>query len=212
MSSLGYNGYYEQTRTAPSTFRETGLSAARAYGSPGARAPAANLGGGRRRRTGPRDGEKALTWNTDSWTALGSVASAIGTLVAAAGIFYTRRALQLSIRATELSTLESILRDIREMDRQYIADFHGFEPNKKIAWAVSYFQTIEYLCFIRRKVPELNTLMAEFFPRSLMTSWWNQYVEFTRQGLIQDGPENFSEFKMLCDNCGIKVTSPLQSV
>lgn len=139
-----------------------------------------------------------MMWTTDDWTALGSVASAAGSIATAVGIWYARVSLRHSIHATEISVIESILRDIREMDRQYILEFATMDVKQKTAWAVSYFHSIEYLCFLRRKVPAMGSLLSAFFPDSLITHWRAQYDGFVAENLIHDADGNFSEFKSLC--------------
>ena len=70
---------------------------------------------------------------------------------------------------------------------------------EKKAWCASFFNTIEYLCFLinRRMVRQKEP--RDFFVFGLR-EWWKQFDSYKAQGWIIDTPDGFLEFKRLCKN------------
>jgi hypothetical protein len=89
-----------------------------------------------------------LGLDAEAWAAIGSIGTALGTAFAAAGLFYGWRGIRQNTRAMELQVLESIFQDIRELDRECIAEFQGWTHEQRNAWSATFFNTVEYLCFM----------------------------------------------------------------
>jgi hypothetical protein len=136
-----------------------------------------------------------LGLNADAWTAIGSVATAGGTAVAAAGLFYAWRGIKQNTRAMELQILESIFRDVRELDREYIAEFHGWTHEQRNAWSATFFNTVEYLCFMVNQRITRDKALRSFFFADAIPAWRKMFAEHVTLGFIRDEPGNFPEFK-----------------
>lgn len=133
--------------------------------------------------------------SSEDWTVITSVASAIGTIVAACGLVAATRGIRQNARATELQILESIFKDIRELDRQYIASFAGWDAPEKNAWSATFFNTVEYLCFvINRRMTDHGELKKFFFDEAL-PEWRKMFDKHVEDNVIGDGPAMFPEFK-----------------
>ena len=129
------------------------------------------------------------------WTVLSSIGTVVAALAAAIGLIGTWRGLRHNTRALELQVLESIFRDIRELDAQYLTDFATWAPAKRTAWSATFFNTVEYLCFIiNRKITSESALRKFFFDEGL-PAWRKQFDEHVKSGIIRDAHEMFPEFK-----------------
>jgi hypothetical protein len=132
-----------------------------------------------------------LGLSTEVWTALGVVASAVGTVLSGVGLILTRNALKATSRATEMQVLEGVFREIRELDRQLIRGLAGLELS---AWSATYFNTIEYLCFIvNRKLVRIRSL-EDFFFDDALPAWGALFDEHQKNGVLS-GTASFAEFK-----------------
>jgi hypothetical protein len=136
-----------------------------------------------------------LGLSADAWTAIGSLASAGGTFVAAAGLFLAWRGIKQNTRAMELQVLESIFRDIRELDREYIAEFEDWSHEQKNAWSASFFNTVEYLCFMVNHRITTDAALRNFFFTDALPSWQEMLTKHVNDGFIMDSESNFREFK-----------------
>ena len=131
------------------------------------------------------------------WAAIGSIASALAVAFSAVALFQTQKSLRSNALAMELSVLESIQKDIRELDRDYIAHFQDMTPAQKTAWSASFFNTVEYLCFvINRNGPNASLLKGFFLPEAL-SSWRTMHDEHVATGILKNSPKSFDEFKRL---------------
>jgi hypothetical protein len=132
-----------------------------------------------------------LGLTAEAWTAFGVVATAVGTVLSGVGLILTRNALKATSRATEMQVLEGVLREIRELDRQFIQGLEGVELS---AWSATYFNTIEYLCFIvNRRLVHIESL-EDFFFADALPAWSNLFDEHQRTGVLAETAE-FAEFK-----------------
>jgi hypothetical protein len=132
--------------------------------------------------------------NTDAWTAIGSVATAGGTAVAAAGLIYEWRGIKQNTRAMELQILESIFRDVRELDREYIAEFHGWTHEQRNAWSATFFNTVEYLCFMVNQRITRDKALRSFFFADAIPAWRKMFAEHVTLGFIRENQATSRNF------------------
>lgn len=131
----------------------------------------------------------------ENWSVIASVATALGTILAAFGLIGAWLGIKQNTRAMELQVLESIFKDIRELDRQYIAEFAIWNPAQQNAWSATFFNSVEYLCFVvNRKITKDHVLKKFFFDEAL-PAWRKMFDEHVKTGVIRDAPEMFPEFK-----------------
>jgi len=132
---------------------------------------------------------------SETWSIVASLATAVGTTVAGLGLIGAWLGIGQNTRAMELQVLESIFRDIRQLDREYIAEFALWNLTQQNAWSATFFNTVEYLCFIvNRKITRDEALKKFFFDEAL-PAWRKTFDEHVGKGIIRDAPEMFSEFK-----------------
>jgi hypothetical protein len=66
---------------------------------------------------------------------------------------------------------------------------------QKNAWSATFFNTVEYLCFlVNRKITRNEALKTFFFDEAL-PAWRKTFDEHSAKGFINDAPEMFPEFK-----------------
>lgn len=95
----------------------------------------------------------------------------------------------------EIQVLESIFRDIRELDRDYIAQFNSWPPEQKNAWSASFFNTVEYLCFrVNHRITK-NDALRKFFFYEALPAWRKMFDEHVKQGILRDSDTMFPELK-----------------
>jgi hypothetical protein len=137
-----------------------------------------------------------LTWPTaEVWNAIGAAGTAGGSLIAALAFVGAVYGLWQNTRALKWQVLEGVFRDIRELDRQYIADFERMTPTQKNAWSATFFNTVEYLCFIvHHKLAPAGVLKRFFFDQAL-PDWRRMFDEHVANGILGDSEAQFSEFK-----------------
>ena len=135
---------------------------------------------------------------SETWTIIASVATALGTIVAACGLIGAWLGIKQNTRAMEVQVLESIFRDVRELDRQYLARFATWNPAEQNAWSATFFNTVEYLCFVvNHRITKDNVLKKFFFDEAL-PEWRKMFDEHVQNDVIKDAPEMFPEFKSAC--------------
>jgi hypothetical protein len=139
-----------------------------------------------------------LGLSTEARTAIGSLAAAVGTCVAAAGLWYAWRGIKQNTRAMELQVLESIFRDVRELDREYIAEFESWTHQQKNAWSAAFFNTVEYLCFVVNRQITTDEALRRFFFSDALPAWQKMLKQHADAGIIKDSESNFPEFKKGC--------------
>jgi hypothetical protein len=108
---------------------------------------------------------------------------------------YAWRGIKQNTRAMELQILESIFRDVRELDREYIAEFHGWTHEQRNAWSATFFNTVEYLCFMVNQRITRDKALRSFFFADAIPAWRKMFAEHVTLGFINDEPSNFPEFK-----------------
>ncbi len=131
---------------------------------------------------------------SEIWSVVGSVAALVSTLLAALGLVGVWLGMRQNTRAMELQVLESIFRDIRELDRQYLAKFATWNPAQQNAWSATFFNTVEYLCFVVNQRITRDCVIKKFFFCAL-PSWRKTFDDHVRNNTIRDSPEMFPEFK-----------------
>ena len=138
----------------------------------------------------------------ETWSILASIATAVGTLLAGFGLVCTWVGIRQNTRALELQVLESIFRDIRELDREYLADFPHLGHDQQNAWSATFFNTVEYLCFIVNSKITRDELLNKFFFQEALPAWRKLLIEQSEKGIIRDSPEMFPEFKKAYNRFG----------
>src|SRR6202012_2349277 len=81
----------------------------------------------RRQIVPPKDSVFRLT--ADQWAAVGAGAAAVGAVVSALALWAAYSGLKHNTRAIRIQVLEGVFRDIRELDRQFIASFESMSPS-----------------------------------------------------------------------------------
>ena len=88
-----------------------------------------------------------------------------------------------------------MFKDIRELDREYIAEFDGMTPSGKNAWSATFFNTVEYLRFaVNHRLAPTDTLKKFFFAQAL-PAWRKMFDDHVANGIISDAQDMFIEFK-----------------
>jgi hypothetical protein len=139
----------------------------------------------------------------DIWTilnALGTIATAVTAIL---GLVFVVYQLRQNSRSLQIGAFESIFHDIRDLEKMWIEkNFATDMPAaERRAWCASFFNTIEYLCFLINHRMVRQRELRDFFMLGLR-EWWKQFQSYQTQGWITDTPEGFAEFKRLCKKEG----------
>jgi hypothetical protein len=126
---------------------------------------------------------------------IATIVSVVSIIVAIIGVTVALRALRHNTRAMELQTLQSMFHDIRELDRQYLAEFHGWDAPRRNAWCATFFNTVEYICFVVNRKMTKDKELRKFFFNDALPAWRKMLDHHTKAGDIKDAPEMFPEFK-----------------
>jgi hypothetical protein len=136
----------------------------------------------------------------DAWTIVSAVTSAIMAAVAVLALVLAIPQLRHNARTLQLQVFESIFRDIRQLEHMWIEQKFdaGMPKEQRQAWCASFFNTVEYLCFLMNHEIVRQKELHDFFDGALPV-WHNQFNEYIRQGLLTDTPAMFTEFKKICE-------------
>ena len=137
--------------------------------------------------------------SVDFWTKLNTCGTLATAVAAILGLGFVGYQLYQNSKALQLQVLEGIFRDIRELDRTWIEKKFLTEmpAAEKAAWCSSFFNTIEYLCFLINWRMVRSRELRDFFIVGLRV-WWSQFENYREQRWITDTPDMFKEFKVLC--------------
>ena len=141
---------------------------------------------------------------------MGSVATAVGAIVAACGLIGAWLGIRHNTRAMELQVLDSIFKDVRELDRQQLAKFAAWNAAEKNAWSATFFNTVEYLCFVVNHRITKDKVLKEFFFDEALPAWRGMFDDHVRDGFIKDAPHMFPEFKSACQSLTTCRPTPFQ--
>lgn len=133
--------------------------------------------------------------SAETWGEIGAAATAVGSIVAAGALVCGVIGLRQNTRALKWQILEAVFHDIRELDRQHIAEFEGMTGPQKTAWSHTFFNTVEYLCFtVNHRLAPADDLQSFFFVEAL-PAWRKMFDEHVTNGIIVDAGDLFTEFK-----------------
>jgi hypothetical protein len=150
--------------------------------------------------------QAAVVSGVDGWTILNTIASAVTAIAALIAVLlvipqltHNTQALQLQTTALQLQVFDSVFKDIRQLDHSWIEQNfdHGMTKEQRQAWCASFFNTLEYLCFLMNHRMVRQDELRQFFDTAL-PAWWKQFNDYRKLGLIHDAETLFSEFKGLC--------------
>ncbi len=127
-----------------------------------------------------------------TWSIIGSIATVVVTVLALIG---AALALRRNAQAVELQVLEGIFRDLRGLDREYLATFHEMTKAEKNAWSTAFFNTVEYLCFVVNRGFVPNKRLRAFFFESALLSWRTLFEEHQASGVLTVTSGMFTEFQ-----------------
>ena len=69
-------------------------------------------------------------------------------------------------------------------------------PEEKTAWSATFFNTVEYLCFMVNRDLISNSDLRQFFISSeALPAWKTMFDQHVSEKILGDGPTLFSEFK-----------------
>jgi hypothetical protein len=134
--------------------------------------------------------------SAEIWTIIGSLATAAAAVAAITAIFLAIPQLRHNTKALQLQVFESVFKDIRQLDHIWIEQNfdHGMTKEQRRAWCASFFNTVEYLCFLMNKDMVREKELNEFWGTAL-PKWQKQFQKYVREDLITDSPDMFCEFK-----------------
>lgn len=127
----------------------------------------------------------------ETWQTIASVATAF---IALGGLVFAWVTVRHNRLARELQLFEAIFRDVRQLDNEYITSFAKMTPEQKTAWSASFFNTVEYLCFMVNRNLIRNKDLRLFFASSL-PAWKSIFDRHVSEKILGDAPTAFSEFK-----------------
>lgn len=141
----------------------------------------------------------------DSWTILSTLGTVVTAVAAVIGLIFVIYQLWQNSRTLQLQVLEGIFRDIRGLEGMWIEKNFSTKmtAEEKQAWCATFFNTVEYLCFLINRKMVRQKELRDFFIVGLR-HWWKQFEEYRAEELITDTAETFEEFKSLCKKEGIQ--------
>lgn len=135
-----------------------------------------------------------------AWTAIGAVGSAVAAIAALAAVSLAVPALKLNAKSIQINVLDSTFKDIRQLEHVWVENGlgDGFTEEQRQAWCASFFNTIEYMCFLTNHKLVDQKELREFFDSALLL-WWDQFGQYRSRGWIKDKESSFTEFKAACN-------------
>ena len=132
----------------------------------------------------------------ETWQTIANVATTIATLVAVGVLIAAGKTIRQNTLAREFQLFESIFRDVQQLDKEYIASFATMTPAEKTAWSATFFNTVEYLCFmVNRKLIGNSDLRLFFTSSGALQSWKIIFDQHVSDKILGDSPIAFCEFK-----------------
>jgi hypothetical protein len=132
----------------------------------------------------------------ETWQTIAAVATAIATLLAVVGLVAAWVTVRQNTLAREFQLFEAIFRDVRQLDKEFITSFAMMTPEQKTAWSASFFNTVEYLCFmVNRKLIRNSDLRLFFISSGALRAWKSMFDQHVAEKILGDGPTAFSELK-----------------
>ncbi len=132
----------------------------------------------------------------ETWQTIAAIATAVGTLLAVLGLVAAGVTIRQNTLARELQLFEAIFRDVRQLDNEYIKSFDTMTPEQKTAWSASFFNTVEYLCFmVNHKLMRNDDLRLFFISSSALSAWKLIFDRHVSEKILGDSPIAFCEFK-----------------
>lgn len=156
------------------------------------------------------------------WEILRNLATILAVFVGCIGLIMTVYTIQINLRTLQLRVFWDIFQEIRKLDREYIElDFAGInnvvrqinalseappketrstplvdpDMTKKMAWSSTYFNTIEYLCFVINHNLVKDKELRKFFFTDALPAWRKTYEEHQQKHYITDDGTLFAEFR-----------------
>jgi hypothetical protein len=133
--------------------------------------------------------------STEQWGVISALAAAAASFIAALALVAALFGLRHNTRALQVQVLESVFRDIRELDREYIADFESMSRRQQTAWSSTFFNTVEYLCFLVHTELAPRGALQEFFFDQALPAWKEMFDQHVTDKVLRDGDDQFKEFK-----------------
>ena len=85
---------------------------------------------------------------------------------------------------------------MRQLDNEYITSFVTMTPEQKTAWSASFFNTVEYLCFmINHRLIKSSDLRLFFTSSGALPAWKSIFDGHVSEKILGDSPTAFCEFK-----------------
>lgn len=110
------------------------------------------------------------------------------------GFRQTQKALEQNSKATQLQVFESIFREIRALDAEYIDMKHSQQkPGER--WCFLFFNVIEYLAYMINHGMVRYDDLYEFYRPSIQ-AWYRTFTESANPVCLND-PEFCPEFRKL---------------
>ncbi len=132
----------------------------------------------------------------ETWQTIAAIATAVGTLLAVLGLIAARATIRQNTLARELQLFETIFRDVRQLDSEHITSFATMTPEQKTAWSASFFNTVEYLCFmVNHKLIKNDDLRQFFISSGALAAWKLIFDRHVSEKILGDSPIAFCEFK-----------------
>jgi len=132
----------------------------------------------------------------ETWQTIANVATTVATLVAVGVLIAAWKTIRQNTLAREFQLFESVFRDVRKLDKEYIASFATMTPDEKTAWSATFFNTVEYLCFmVNRKLIGNSGLRLFFTSSGALQAWRMTFDQHVSDKILGDGPTAFCEFK-----------------
>ena len=137
-----------------------------------------------------------LGLTTEEWELFRSVATVFTAGIAIIALSITYFTLKANSRTLQLRVLWDIFQEIRALDREYMETDFGLWPDtKQTAWSTTFFNTVEYLCFIvNHKMARAKELKKFFFDQAL-PSWKKMFDDHVNRKILRDDSTMFIEFK-----------------
>lgn len=136
-----------------------------------------------------------------AWTAIGSIAAAVAMAANGVAIFYAKKSIERNSIASELAILDSLFKEIRNLDQDFVSHFGNWDIGKKQSWCASFYNTVEYLCFLVNHNYVAHGVIRKFFFDEGVVAWRDQLNQHSSDGLINDSETMFSELKKAYRSC-----------
>lgn len=144
-----------------------------------------------------------MSYFGDVASLIGTIIATISAIIAAIGLWLTKKALEQNTKTRELQLLDSAFKEIKSVEIKLYDNYKNSDEKTKKEWDSLLFNSIEYFSMLVNNKYISDKKMIHFFDEAIV-EWYEQiFVKRHTQDEKQD-PKVYPEMKMLYHRIKLK--------